>query len=121
MDKAAKGHTNTANGYGSACEQYYTNTRQEADRPEKCYTNTDRSLNSKSNHIDKPMTNSNKINYFLPGPKQENDKRVSSEITQQIQRYFKVVFNGIGCFDGAFSLQVKLESESTTNMQAGKP
>ena len=48
----------------------------------------------------------NTINYFLPGPAQDNDKRVSAEITQQLQRYFKDVFNGIGCFDGTFSLQL---------------
>ena len=45
------------------------------------------------------MVNSNEINCFLPGPNQENDKKVSAEITQQPQRGFKNVFNGIGCFD----------------------
>ena len=53
----------------------------------------------------------NKINYFLPGPSQDNDKRVSAEIIQQLQRDFKDVFTGIGCFDGTFSLQVKLDSK----------
>ena len=49
----------------------------------------------------------NTINYFLPGPNQDNDKTVSAETTQQLQRDFKDVFTGIGCFDGMFSLQVK--------------
>ena len=49
----------------------------------------------------------NTINYFLPGPNQDNDKRLSAEITQQLQRDFKAVFNGVGCFDGTFSLQLK--------------
>ena len=33
--------------------------------------------------------------------------REQVEITQQLQRYFEDVFNGIGCFDGTFSLQLK--------------
>ena len=52
-----------------------------------------------------------KINYFLPGPSQDNDKKVSSGIMQQLQRDFKYVFTGIGCFNGTFSLQVKLDSK----------
>ena len=46
----------------------------------------------------------NKINTFLPGPNQDNYKRVSAEITQQLQRDFTDVFTGIGCLDGTFSL-----------------
>ena len=53
----------------------------------------------------------NTINYFLLDPNQDNDKKASAEITQQVQRDFKDVYTGIGCFDGAFSLQVKLESK----------
>ena len=41
----------------------------------------------------------NTMNYFHPGPNQDNDKTVSAEITQQLQRDFKDVFNGIGYFD----------------------
>ena len=52
-----------------------------------------------------------KINYFLPGPNQDNDKRASAEITLQLQRDFKDIFTGIGCFDGTFSLQVKTDSK----------
>ena len=81
---------------------------QEADRAEKYYANTGSLSNfenkDKETVIDKE---SNTINYFLPGPNQDNDKRVSAENTQQLQRDFKDVFTGIGCFDGMFSLQVK--------------
>ena len=52
-----------------------------------------------------------KINYFLPGPNQDNDKKVSIEITQQLQRDFKCAFTRIWCFDGIFSLQVKPNSK----------
>ena len=38
----------------------------------------------------------NTINYFLPGPNQDNDKRVSAEITEQPQRDFKDVLNWNG-------------------------
>ena len=30
----------------------------------------------------------NTINYFIPGPNQDNGKRASAEITQQLQRDF---------------------------------
>ena len=53
----------------------------------------------------------NTINYFLPGPSQDNDKRVNAAITQQLQRDCKDVFPGIGCFYEMFSLQVKPDSK----------
>ena len=55
--------------------------------------------------------NNNSINYFLPGPNSDADKKTSDEITQWLQREFKDVFNGIGCFECAFSLQVKPDSK----------
>ena len=54
--------------------------------PTKCYINTDN--NSKSGNKDKLMVIDNensKMNYFLPGPNQDNDKRVNAEITLQAQ------------------------------------
>ena len=85
---------------------------QETNRTEKCYTTTD-SI-SKSNNTDKPMVNnklSNTIDYFLLGPNCDSDKKASSEIIQQLQRDFEDIFNGIGCFDGTFSLQLMLASK----------
>ena len=38
------------------------------------------------------------------------DKRKSTELTQQLHKEFDNVFNGIGCFDGTFSLQLKPDS-----------
>ena len=84
----------------------------EANRAEKYYANTEgiSKFYTKDNSmvIDKEP---NTINYFLPGPNQDNDKRVSAKITQQLQRYFQNVFTGIVCFDGTFSLQVKADSK----------
>ena len=54
--------------------------------------------------IDKEPTT---ISYFLPGPNKGNDKRATVEITQKLQKEFQDVFNGIGCFNGMFSLQLK--------------
>ena len=64
-------------------KQHYTNMMQEVDRDEECYANTD-SI-SKFDNEEKPMAihkEPNTINYFLPGPNQDNDKRASAEITQ---------------------------------------
>ena len=99
--------TNTAICHNSRHVQHYTSMMQDADRAEKSYANT--GSISEFENKDKPMVidnESNTINYFLPGPNQDNDKRVSAEITQQLQRDFKDVLNGIGCFDGMFSLQL---------------
>ena len=109
-DRAAKCNRNTDNGRSVLGEQLYTNIRQESDMPEKCYTNTGNS-NSKSNNVDKPTANNNEINYFLPATNQNNDKKASTEITQHLHRDFKDVYNGIQCFDGMFSLQVKPDSK----------
>ena len=56
------------------------------------------------------VTDNYRINYFLPDPNWENDKRVSVEITQQLQRKSKGLFNRLGYFDGMFSSQVKPDS-----------
>ena len=61
--------------------QHYTNIMQEADRVKKCCVNTD--TISKFKNKDKSMVIDNEpktINYFLPSPSQDNDKRVSAEI-----------------------------------------
>ena len=44
----------------------------------------------------------NEIEYFLPGPNKENDKKASTNITKQIQKEFEEVFTGIGCLRGHF-------------------
>ena len=64
---------------------------QEADRAKKCYANTD-SI-SKFNNKDKPIIIDKEpytIIYFLPGPNQDYDKRMSAEITQQLQETLKM-------------------------------
>ena len=59
-------------------------------------------------------TNANKLDkstkYFLSGPSYDTGKSKSAELTQQIHKEFNNVLNGIGCFEGTFSLQLKLDS-----------
>ena len=58
------------------------------------------------------QNHSNKlINYFYSSASTEADKRKSSVMTQKIHDTFSKVFNGIGCFKGTFSLQLKLDSK----------
>ena len=52
-----------------------------------------------------------KLNIFFSGPHKENDKRASANITKQIQKEFEEVFTDIGCFEGIFPLQVKLDNK----------
>ena len=84
-----------------------SNTKQETHGTVKCCANTD--SNSKStNNGTKSMVDAtlNKpIKYFLVGPSCDTDQRKSVELTKQIHMEFKNVFNGIGCFEGTFSLQ----------------
>ena len=88
------------------------NTKQETNGPAKCCANTD-SISKSTNNSTKSMvnTNANKpTKYFLLGPSSDTDKRKSAELTQQINKEFTYVFNGIGWFEGTFSLQLKLDS-----------
>ena len=85
---------------------------QAAGRPKRYHKNTD-SI-SKSNNKDKPIVTDNensKLNYFLPGPNKDNDKKWSAEITQQLQRDFKDAFIRIGYTDGTFSFWVKPDNK----------
>ena len=50
------------------------------------------------------------INYFFSSNNTDADERKSSEMTQKIHNRFGDVFNGIGCFEGMFSLQLKPDS-----------
>ena len=76
---------------------------QEIDATEKCYTDSVSNFDNE----DKPTVtdnDSNTIKYFLPGPNSNNDKKMNTDITEQLQKEFKDVFNGTGCFNGTFLL-----------------
>ena len=58
------------------------------------------------------QTTTNKsINYFFSLDNADADKRKSSVKMQKIHDTFGNVFNGIGCFEGTFSLQLKPDSK----------
>ena len=57
-------------------------------------------------------TANSKINYFLPGSHQKDDRKACDKATRQLQKEFEDVPNGYGCFDGTFSVQVKIDSNS---------
>ena len=53
----------------------------------------------------------NSVNYFFSSSNIMAGKRQSSEMTQKIHNRFDNIFNGIGCFEGTFSLQLKPNSK----------
>ena len=86
-----------------------SNTKQETDGTAECCTNTD-SFSKSTNNSSKSVVNNNSnksTNYFLSGSNFDLDKEKSAELTQEINWEFNDVFNGIGCFEGTFSLQLK--------------
>ena len=91
---------------------YKENNKQEAQ------TNADSHTNMRSCAINKQDTNIqrqqgtsiNTINYFASSSNTDADKTKSSKMMQIIHDKFGDVFNGIGCFEGTFSLQLKPDS-----------
>ena len=55
-------------------------------------------------------TQTNQQNIFFQIQAVVHTKGQVFELTQQIHKEFNNVFNGIGCFEGTFSLQLKLDS-----------
>ena len=56
-------------------------------------------------------TTDKSINYFFSLDNVDADKRKSSAMMQKIHDTFGNIFNGIGCFKGTFSLQLKPDSK----------
>ena len=50
--------------------------------------------------------------YFFSSPNVEADKRKSIKLMWEVHNTFGDVFNGIGCFEGTFSLQLKPDSKT---------
>ena len=95
------------------CTAQETKPKQETDSAETCYTSMDSNLKSRDSST-KPTvkTKSNKTTeYFLSGLTYKSSKKKSAEATQGIHIDFADVFNGIGCFEGTFSLQPKPDSK----------
>ena len=90
-----------------------SDTRQEAHVVEESCTNTDEDLKIANN--DNGPSNNTSINtltnYFLSSSNIEVDKRKSIELMQKIHNMFDNVFNGTGCFEETFLLQLKPHSK----------
>ena len=90
-----------------------TSNKQETQGGTKFYTNRDvDDINKQDANGQKDQKSANKlINYFFSLNSTDADKRKSSKMTQKIHDRFGDVFNGIGCFEGMFSLQLKPDSK----------
>ena len=90
-----------------------TNTRQEMQSVTENYVNMGvDAINKQETNSQKEQKATNKpINYFFSSNTADADKRKSSKMMQEIHDKFGNVFNGIGCFKGTFSLQLKPDSK----------
>ena len=89
------------------------NIEQDMHMVKKCCANTDAHFKTKQGtNRQNGHNNTNKItNHFFSSSDVDADKRKSSKLMWEIHNTYGDVFNGIGCFEGTFSLQVKLDSK----------
>ena len=90
-----------------------TNIKQEMHNASKGCTNTDTDVITKqdTNGQNGQNNTSKSINYFFSSADIDADKTKSSAMMQKIYNTLGDVFNGIGCFEGTFSLQLKPNSK----------
>ena len=90
-----------------------TNTEQEMHGVEEGCANMDADLKTKqdANGQDGQNNAIKQINYFFLSSNVDAHKRESSQLMWEIHNTFGDVFNGIGCFEGTFSLQLKPDSK----------
>ena len=90
-----------------------TNIGQEMQTVSKGYTQTatgDHPTQNANGQNGQTTTNKS-INYFFSLDNVDADKRKSSAMMQKIHNTFGDIFNGIVCFKGTFSFQLKPESK----------
>ena len=89
-----------------------TNIEKESHTVEKGCANMDADLKTKQGtNCQNGQNNANKtVNYFFSSSNVDVDKR-KSKLMQEIHNTFGDVFNGIGCFKGSFTLQLKSDSK----------
>ena len=89
-----------------------TNTKQEMHVVAKgTYMDMDSKTTQGANGQNSQNNANKSINYFFSSSNVDADKGKSSDMTQKIHNMFGDVFNGIGCFKGTFSLQLKPDSK----------
>ena len=87
-----------------------TNRGQEMHADTKECTNKDAHSTAKQDGNGQQHQTNKLINYFYSSNNTDTDKNKSAAMTQRIHEMYGEVFNGIGCFKGTFSLQLKLDS-----------
>ena len=89
------------------------NIEQDMHTVEKGCANTDAEFKTKQGaKSQNGKNNANKtINYFFSSSNVDADKRKSSKLMWEIHNTFGDVFNGTGCFEGTFSLQLKPDNK----------
>ena len=90
-----------------------TNKEQEAHSGIEGCKNNNTSVDNKqhTNSHSHPCNKHISINYFHSSNNIDAEKRSSIDMTQSIHSRFGDIFNGIGCFKGTFSLQLKPDSK----------
>ena len=90
-----------------------TNTGQEIQTvSEGCTNRGGDAITKQDANGQKDQKTANKpINYFFSSNNTDADRRKSMEMKQKIHDTFGDVFNGIWCFEGTFSLQLKPNSK----------
>ena len=90
-----------------------TNIKQEMHNALKNCANTDTDVTTKqdANGQNGQNNTSKSINYFFSLADIDGDKRKSGAMLQKIHDTFGDIFNGIGYFEGIFSLQLKPNSK----------
>ena len=90
-----------------------TNIKQEMLTVSKGCTNMDTGVNTQQNaNSQNDQNNSNKsINYFFLSTNVNADQGKCIAMMQKIHDTFGDIFNGIACFEGTFSLQLKPNSK----------
>ena len=88
-----------------------TNSGQKMHADTEDCTNKDAHSTAKQD-VNSQQHQANKlINYFYSLNNTDADKSKSNAMTQRIHETYGEVFNGIGCFEGTFSLQLKPDSK----------
>ena len=67
-------------------------------------------LHNHGQHFTEAKANKS-IEYFLAGPTYDSNQRKNAESTHQIYKDLDAVCNGVGYFEGTFSLQLKPDSK----------
>ena len=96
-----------------------TNRGQETHADTEDCTNKDAHSTAKQDGNGQQHQANKLINYFYSLNNTDADKSKSKAMTQRIHETYGKVFNGIGCFKGTFSLQLKPGQQAISSAPLG--